>query len=150
MQGLHLPPPMTKNDPAPNINSGDIEKLYFSWRSKGHGPGGIAQSVGFCHLYDFPFSFSSLSTSLSLSLASQEPNSSPCLRVHNSTIIFSSKIILSNTNMPLESHPLFQAIDQLISPKYHALLKRNSGKHNSTLLLNICIKELLTWEVEEA
>lgn len=87
---------------------------------------------------------------LSLFLASQEPNSSPCLRVHNSTIIFSSKIILSNTNMPLESHPLYQATDQLISSKYRALLKRNSGKHNSTLLLNICIKELLTWEVEEA
>ena len=52
--------------------------------------------------------------------------------------------------MPLESHPLYQTAGQVISSKYHTLLKRNSGKYDSTILLNTHVKGLLTWEVEEA
>lgn len=143
---------MTNKDPAPNVsvvtlrnptlpedvNATGLVALHCPWVSA------ISMTS------PFPFLFLSFHLSLSLSFASQEPNSSPCLRVHNSTIIFSSKIIFSNTNMPLESHPLYQAADQLISSKHSALLNRNSGKYNSILLLNTGIKELLTWEVEEA
>lgn len=89
--------PITKNDPASRVNSGDTEKLYCNWRCKCHGPGGIALSMGFCHRYDFPFS--SLSTSLFISLLllkSQIP-----LPVSGSTIQQLSLVVKSSLRIQI-------------------------------------------------